>query len=640
MTERPLDVICMGRASVDLYGEQVGGRLEDMTSFAKYVGGCPTNVSVGTARLGLKSALITGVGDEHMGRFIREYLEREGVDVSHIKTDPERLTALVILGIRDQDTFPLIFFRIDCADMAISEDDFDADFIASATALMVTGTHLSAPQVEGASRAAVRHAKVAGTRVVLDIDYRPVLWGLTGAGEGEDRFVASAKVTEHFKSILPDCDLIVGTEEEFHIAGGSEDTMEALRRVRESTAAILVVKRGPLGCSVFPDAVPRTIDDGITGAGFPVEIYNVLGAGDAFLSGFLRGWLRGEALETCCTYANACGAIVVSRHGCAPAMPTWVELSDFLEKGSTHKRLREDRRLSHIHRATTRRFEWPAVYALAFDHRAVFEEMAARHGVDTARIPHIKTLIWQAVRRVMAGHTGMGIIADDQYAQQSLFEAVGTGCWIARPIEAPGVSPLQFERGPNIAATLREWPAEYVVKCRLPYYKAMTGHQDRAGAERQAQLATLQVLSEACADTSHELLLEIAPPEDGHVESGGLAQSLDAVYAAGVYPDWWKMPLPGGSGAWSDITRMIEGRDPYCRGVLLLGHHASLEELEQAFETARRQRVCRGFAVGRAIFNEAAEAWFAGRLDDAGAVSAVAKNYGRLVATWQRARAA
>ena len=138
MTERPLDVICMGRASVDLYGEQVGGRLEDMTSFAKYVGGCPTNVSVGTARLGLKSALITGVGDEHMGRFIREYLEREGVDVSHVKTDPERLTALVILGIRDQDTFPLIFFRIDCADMAISEDDFDADFIASATALMVS----------------------------------------------------------------------------------------------------------------------------------------------------------------------------------------------------------------------------------------------------------------------------------------------------------------------------------------------------------------------------------------------------------------------------------------------------------------------------------------------------------------------
>ena len=271
MSERPLDVICMGRSSVDLYGEQVGGRLEDMTSFAKYVGGCPTNVSVGTARLGLKSALITRVGDEHMGRFIREYLEHQGVDVGHVKTDPERLTALVILGIRDRDTFPLIFFRSDCADMAIAAEDFDAGFIGSAKALMVTGTHLSAPQVEQASRTAVAQAKAAGTQVVLDIDYRPVLWGLTGVGEGEERFVANAEVTEHLRTLLPDCDLIVGTEEEFHIAGGNEDTMAALRRVRESTAAVLALKRGPLGCSVFPDAIPRTIDDGITGAGFPVD---------------------------------------------------------------------------------------------------------------------------------------------------------------------------------------------------------------------------------------------------------------------------------------------------------------------------------------------------------------------------------
>ena len=111
LSARPIDVICIGRSSVDLYGQQVGGRLEDMASFAKYVGGCPTNISVGTARLGLRSALVTRVGDEHMGRFIREQVAREGVDTSHVITDPERLTALVILGIRDQHTFPLIFYR-------------------------------------------------------------------------------------------------------------------------------------------------------------------------------------------------------------------------------------------------------------------------------------------------------------------------------------------------------------------------------------------------------------------------------------------------------------------------------------------------------------------------------------------------
>jgi hypothetical protein len=204
MSERRLDVICLGRSSVDLYGEQVGGLLEDMQSFAKYVGGCATNIAIGTARLGLKSGLITRVGDEQMGRFIRHTLAAEGVDISHVSTDPERLTALVILGIRARETFPHVFYRDNCADMAIGPQHIDPDFIGSATALLVTGTHFSAPGVEAASRAAIGHARAAGTKVIFDIDYRPVLWGLTGHGAGESRFVESADVTTHLQSILPD----------------------------------------------------------------------------------------------------------------------------------------------------------------------------------------------------------------------------------------------------------------------------------------------------------------------------------------------------------------------------------------------------------------------------------------------------
>ena len=124
--QKTLDLITIGRSSVDLYGAQIGGRLEDMGSFQKYIGGSPTNMAAGTARLGLKSALITRVGDEHMGRFIREQLVREGVDPRGIKTDPERLTALVLLGIRDQEQFPLIFYRENCADMALCRHAFES----------------------------------------------------------------------------------------------------------------------------------------------------------------------------------------------------------------------------------------------------------------------------------------------------------------------------------------------------------------------------------------------------------------------------------------------------------------------------------------------------------------------------------
>lgn len=140
---KPLDLICLGRIAVDLYGQQIGSRLEDVASFAKYLGGSSGNVAYGTAIQGLKSSMLARVGDEHMGRFLREELQSVGVDTSHLITDKQRLTALVILGIKDSETFPLIFYRDNCADMAISADDFSEQYIASAKALSITGTHLS-----------------------------------------------------------------------------------------------------------------------------------------------------------------------------------------------------------------------------------------------------------------------------------------------------------------------------------------------------------------------------------------------------------------------------------------------------------------------------------------------------------------
>src|SRR5258707_1002763 len=139
------------------------------------------------------SAMPARVGDEHMGRFVREALAGEGVDVSHLGTDPRRLTGLVVLGVRDREQFPLIFFREDCADMALDAADVDAGFIASAKAVLVTGTHLSRPGPAAACRRAVDLARAAGRKVIFDIDYRPGLWGLTGPGRGGDRYVAAPR---------------------------------------------------------------------------------------------------------------------------------------------------------------------------------------------------------------------------------------------------------------------------------------------------------------------------------------------------------------------------------------------------------------------------------------------------------------
>ena len=169
-------------------------------------------------------------------------MQREGVETTAVATDPKRLTALAILGIRDREQFPLLFYRQDCADMALEADELDPAFIASAQAMLISGTHLSTPTVFAASLRAAQLAKAAGRKVVFDIDYRPVLWGLTAPDAGENRFVADAAVTDRLRQAAGRCDLIVGTEEEFRILGGEEDTVAALRAVRRETAALLVCK--------------------------------------------------------------------------------------------------------------------------------------------------------------------------------------------------------------------------------------------------------------------------------------------------------------------------------------------------------------------------------------------------------------
>jgi 5-dehydro-2-deoxygluconokinase len=634
-TAKTLDVVCIGRSSVDLYGQQVGGRLEDMTSFAKYVGGCPTNIAIGAARLGLKPGLITAVGDEHMGRFIKEQAAAEGVDIRGVKTDPERLTALVILGIRDQHTFPLIFVRENCADAALTEDDVEENYIASARAVVVSGTHFSKPNLDAMSKKAMRLARQHGGRVVFDIDYRPVLWGLTGHGLGEERFVASENVSVHLQTILPGCDVIVGTEEEVHIAGGTTDTLSACRRIRElAPDALIVVKRGPMGCVVFDRAIPDDLENGIKGPGFPIDVFNILGAGDAFMSGFLRGYLRDEPIETCCKYANACGAFAVSRHGCAPAVPSWTELQYFFEHGSTTSALRKDARLEQIHWSTTRTRGWPQLLAMAFDHRVQLEEMADAAGITREHIPHFKKLCLDAARRAAGGRPDLGILLDERLGRDALDDATGDGIWIGRPIEQPGSMPLRFEGGADVGCTLREWPSAHCVKCLVFY------HPDDPEPLKREQEAQVLRLFDGARQTSHELLLEIIPSRSAApVKDATLARALDRFYELGIFPDWWKLPDPGSQAAWDAIAAATLRHDPYCRGVLLLGRDAPLAEIAASFDLAARQPVCKGFAIGRTIFGAPARAWMRGEIDDETAIARMAAAYSSLIEAWERAGA-
>ncbi|WVT73522.1 5-dehydro-2-deoxygluconokinase [Sinorhizobium chiapasense] len=626
---KPLDLITIGRASVDLYGQQIGTRLEDVSSFAKSVGGCPCNISVGTARLGLKSALLTRVGDEQMGRFIREQLTREGVETRGIVTDPERLTALAILAVENDKSFPLLFYRDNCADNALCEDDVSEEFIRSARAVLVSGTHFSKPNTDAAQRKAIRIAKENDAKVVFDIDYRPNLWGLAGHDAGESRYIASDRVSAHLKTVLADCDLIVGTEEEVLIASGESDLLQALKTIRSLSKATIVLKRGPMGCIVYDGPITDDLEDGIVGMGFPIEVYNVLGAGDAFMSGFLRGWLRDEPHATSATWANACGAFAVSRLLCAPEIPTWTELQFFLENGSQERALRKDEAINHVHWATTRRREIPLLMALAIDHRSQLEDMAAGDQALLDRIPAFKVLAVKAAAQVAAGRSGFGMLIDDKYGRDALYAAgAHRDFWIGKPIELPGSRPLQFEFSQDLGSRLIDWPVDHCIKV-LSFY-----HPDDPAELKAQQVAKLRSAFEAARKVGREILIEIIAGKHGSLDDQTIPRALTELYDAGLKPDWWKLEPQASRGAWGAIDAVIEARDPLCRGVVLLGLEAPYEQLKDGFAAARTSKTVRGFAVGRTIFADAGRAWLGGTMSDEQAIADMAGKFGALVDLW------
>ena len=633
---RRIDLACLGRLAVDLYAQQVGARLEDVASFAKYLGGSSANIAFGAARLGLRAAMISRVGDEQMGRFLVETLQREGCDTSQVQVDPERLTALAILGLKDRDTFPLLFYRENCADMAISADAIAEDFVAGCRALLITGTHLSQPTVREASLRALAHAGRHGTRRVLDIDYRPVLWGLTKRGEGHNRFVADARVTASLQAVLPQFDLLIGTEEEFLIAGGVPgDLLASLRQVRAITPAALVVKLGPLGCCMVDGPVPDRLEDAPTCAGERVEVLNVLGAGDAFAAGLLSGLLRGEDFLQSARIANACGAIVVSRHACAPAMPTPAELEHWFS-GRRTLDVTADTTLAHLHRTTAARPAWDELNVMAFDHRSQFFELARDAGVSEQRLPLLKKLLVRAAERVEASHGlagRIGVLVDEVYGEDALHSVTGRGWWVGRPVERPGSRPLRFDGGPSLGTQLNAWPREQTVKCLVHY------HPDDPVELRLEQEARLLEVWAATRATGHELLLEVIPPSVTPMSVQADAAVLRAVqrlYTIGLKPEWWKL-APLQSSGWEALAALVAARDPHCRGAVILGLNQPVEDLVRGFAAATHPLV-KGFMVGRSLWVEAATRWLRGELDDEAFVSATARNFMGLVEAWRASR--
>jgi 5-dehydro-2-deoxygluconokinase len=314
MTERfEFDVLCVGRSSIDLYAHEIGVPITAVKSFDAYVGGCPTNVSVGTRRLGLKSALLTAVGEDQVGDFVLHFLNSEGVETRFIPRKPGRRTSAVLLTIQPPDKFPLTFYRDNCADIVLTTADVDAAPIDRSAFVFLSGTGLSREPSRTATVHAAERGRAAGAQVVVDLDYRADQWSSVEA------------YSENIRELLMVATLAVGTEEETTTAAAAAGLERAVATVMSTGVSALVLKRGARGSTVF-----RREGSPVDVAPFPVDVLNVLGAGDAFASGLIYGLRQGWPLERAARMGNAVGAIVVTRHGCANFMPTLPEVDAFM----------------------------------------------------------------------------------------------------------------------------------------------------------------------------------------------------------------------------------------------------------------------------------------------------------------------
>ncbi len=333
--QRTYDSLHMGRSSIDLYSNDVGAPFVEITSFAAYVGGSPTNISVGGRRLGLKTAVLTGLGVDPVGDFILHFLNKEGVETRFSPRKPGRRTSAVVLGIEPPDKFPLVYYRDNCADIELTIDDVLAAPVADSKVFQFAGTNLSKEPSRSATMFAAQLARQSGTEVVFDVDFRPDQW--------HDPRAFGVVV----RSVLPLVDIVIGTEDEINASMLTDPAQMRLTHSQISDTRVAGDTERAIATllSLGPKAVIEKVGargarihlaggEVIEAPGYPVEIYNILGAGDAFGAGFLYGHIHGWGWRKSARLGNACGAIVVTKHGCANFMPTYDEVMAFVaERG-------------------------------------------------------------------------------------------------------------------------------------------------------------------------------------------------------------------------------------------------------------------------------------------------------------------
>ena len=305
--------LAIGRAGLDLYADPPGTQIEDAEKFSAALGGSAANIAVALVRQGCAAALLTAVSNDAVGRYTLKALASYGIDTRFVlSVGGEARNSLAVVETRNENCQSVIY-RNDAADFHITEANVSGIRYSSFAAIIVTGTSLAQEPSRSATLAAMQLARAAGLLLIVDIDYRPYSW----RSKAEAQAVCSQAVNM--------CDIIVGNDVEFAVLAGLQDGMPLAEELSHKVGRVVVYKEGEKGCTTF------TPDDRFDTPVFPVTALKPTGAGDAFMGGLISGLVAGIPLQEAVRRGAATAAIVVTRVGCAPAMPNAAEVLTFMQ---------------------------------------------------------------------------------------------------------------------------------------------------------------------------------------------------------------------------------------------------------------------------------------------------------------------
>jgi 5-dehydro-2-deoxygluconokinase len=317
---KSMDFIAIGRLCIDLNANEINRPMEETMTFTKYVGGSPANITIGMARMGMKTGFIGKVANDQMGRFILDYLHKNQIDTTNVVTDQTgAVTGLAFTEIKSPEDCSILMYRDNAADLKLSPAEVMESYVALSKVILISGTALAQSPSREAVFLTLDYARKHGAIIVFDIDYRPYTW------------TSREETAIYYNLAAEKCDVIIGTREEFDMMERfeSRDTNDAAtaRKWFDYNAQIVVIKHGKEG------SIAYTKDgESHKGAIFPAKVIKTFGAGDSYAAGFLYGLMQGWDLSACMAFGGAAASIVISSHSCSDAMPTVDQVKIYMQR--------------------------------------------------------------------------------------------------------------------------------------------------------------------------------------------------------------------------------------------------------------------------------------------------------------------